>query len=447
MTMKNALNSVVSLFSIRGHSQAACNVIQDYQNTRLRRLVVHAYNRVPYYRTLFDRSKIKPETIRTSADLSMVPITSKKDLRALPTEDLLASGVDRQRLIEHTTSGSTGEPFTIRRTWLEERLLNVLRRRAMHYFGLRMDDRQVTIGLTGAHHPRNNQLLLTLLRNLRLYRSTKVDCRQPLEDIVRALRNLRIDVLGGYPGVLARIATILNQDGGSGAIHPRFVAVGGEVLSPRMRDQMSRAFAAPVFDMYGSHEFNLLAWQCKQSGEYHVCSDGLILEVLKEGRSAAPGEWGEVVGTNLHSFAMPFIRYRLGDVVQNGSLTCRCGQPYPTLRQIRGRMIDYFQLDDGRMIHPYDLVVRVLDKAPWIGQYQLVQEKESLIALRAVASRQPTDSEVLLLQHSMKAALGTSTEFRLLLVPEIAIEPSGKYRVSRSLVNSLYDETTSMPGK
>jgi hypothetical protein len=110
-------------------------------------------------------------------------------------------------------------------------------------------------------------------------------------------------------------------------------------------------------------------------------------------------------------------------------------------------MIDYFQLDDGRMIHPYDLVVRVLDNAPWIGQYQLVQEKESLIALRAVASRQPTDSEVLLLQHSMKAALGTSTEFRLLLVPEVAIEPSGKYRVSRSLVNSLYDESSSVPGK
>jgi phenylacetate-CoA ligase len=443
--VKDSLNTVVSLLTLRGHSKAACKVIQDYQNTRLRRLILHAYKRVPYYRELFNRSGVRPEIIRTGADLPAIPITSKKDLRASPVEHLLASGVDRQKLIEHTTSGSTGEPFTIRRTWLEERLLNVLRRRAMHSFGRRMDDRQVSIGLAGRHHPGNGQLPLALLRTLRLYRSTGIDCRRPLEDIVCALRNLHIDVLGGYPGVLARIAMILNRDG-AGGIHPRFVAVAGEVLTPTMRHQITRAFAAPVFDTYASHEFNLLAWQCKQSGEYHICSDGLILEVLKDGRAAAPGEWGEVVGTNLHSFAMPFIRYRLGDLVQNGSPSCRCGQPYPTLREIRGRMIDYFQLEDGRMIHPYDIVVRVLEKAPWIGHYQLVQEKESLIVLRAVASRQPTEREVLLLHHSVKAVLGTSTEFRLLLVPEIVMEPSGKYRVSRSLVNSLYEEATKGPG-
>ena len=94
-----------------------------------------------------------------------------------------------------------------------------------------------------------------------------------------------------------------------------------------MRQQITQGFRAPVFEMYDSHEFNLLAWECSATGEMHISDYGMILEVLRDGRPVREGERGEVVGTNLYAYTMPFIRYRLGDIVTKGSEVCRLRQP------------------------------------------------------------------------------------------------------------------------
>lgn len=223
-------------------------------------------------------------------------------------------------------------------------------------------------------------------------------------------------------------------------IRPRFLVVGAEVLTPLMRHQITKAFETPVFEVYGSHEFNLVASECKETGELHTCDDCMIVEVLKDGRPAATGERGEVVGTGLHSFAMPFIRYQLGDIVTKGFETCRCGQPFSTIRTVQGRMLDYFPLPGGRMIHPYEIVLILVNTAStWVRQYQLIQEREDRIILRAVPSTTPTPQELARLEEPVINFLGQDVEFKVVLVPEIQLEPSGKFRVSRSLVKSAYD--------
>jgi phenylacetate-CoA ligase len=206
-----------------------------------------------------------------------------------------------------------------------------------------------------------------------------------------------------------------------------------------MRRQITKAFKAPVFEAYTSREFGVIAWECKETGELHTSDDSVIVEVLKDGRPGAKGERGEVVGTSLHSFAMPFIRYSLGDIVTKGSETCRCGQPFSAIRGIQGRMIDYFPLPGGRMIHPYEIVLALLQEAPWIRQYQLIQEREDRIALRVVPSITPTPQELARLKEAVSKLLGRDVEFRVVLVPEIQLEPNGKFRVSRSFVKSAYD--------
>ncbi|MGH7799095.1 MAG: phenylacetate--CoA ligase family protein [Thermodesulfobacteriota bacterium] len=373
------------------------------------------------------------------ADLSAIPITSKTDLQSLPPEEVIAHGMDPKHLITHTTSGSSGEPFTLRRTWFEERLLGAFRLRALHYFGLRVRDRTVSIALLRPTHSSDFQLPLRILQALGLYHKVQIDCLLPPQDILHSLRDFRPDVLTGFSGVISHLAQIMN-DNDRQVIHPRFVLVGAEVLTPLMRHQITKAFGTPVFELYGSHEFNLIAWECKRTGELHTCDDNLILEVVNEGRPAGIGERGEVVGTNLHSFAMPFIRYRLGDIVTKGLETCQCGQPFSTIRAIQGRMIDYFPLPGGRVLHPYEiLAILRLDAASWIRQYQLIQEREDRIILKVVPSTTPQPQKIASVEESVTALLGRGVEFQVVLVPEIQLEPSGKFRVLRSLVNSAYE--------
>ena len=206
-----------------------------------------------------------------------------------------------------------------------------------------------------------------------------------------------------------------------------------------MRKQIQAAFRAPIFEIYASHEFNMIAWQCKETGEFHVCDDGLVLEVIKDGRPARPGERGEVVATNLHSFAMPYLRYRLGDVVTKGSEACRCGQPFSTIRAIQGRMIDYFCLPRGKLIHPYEVITILVEDTDWIRQYRLVQEREDRIVVQVIPSTPISAGRVSMLKDRMSRVLGPETEIDVTLVTEIPLESSGKFRVSRSLVHSEYD--------
>src|SRR5207247_9280167 len=105
----------------------------------------------------------------------------------------------------------------------------------------------------------------------------------------------------------------------------------------------------------------------------------IFLEIVQGKRPVNESESGEVVGTDLHSFAMPIIRYRLGDMVTKGSESCRCGQPFSTIRALRRRMRDYFVLPGARMLHPYEVAIAVgVERVmtPWVREFQITQERE-----------------------------------------------------------------------
>ncbi len=430
-----APNPVSTLYSMLRHPHVGREQLVAFQNERVCRLVAHAYRHVPYYRGLFDRHGLKPQDIRTVDDLGAVPITSRSDLQALPVEEIIARNVDPGSLITRSSSGSSGRPFIVRRTWLEERLHGAFRWRALHALGLRASDKICYVMGTW-NTQGQDQLAKRILDTLGMARRKVIDALQPPEDIVQALQKFRPTVVGGYPGVLARIAQTVNREA-LRSLRLRFVNPGGEVLTPLMRQQIQDGFSAPVYETYGSIEFYLLAWECQTTGEYHSCDDGLIIEVLRDGVPAAEGERGELVGTDLHSFAMPLIRYQLGDVVTKGGQTCRCGQPFSTIRSIQGRMIDYFVLPGNRVVHPYEFGVR---NVSWIREFQVTQERLDSIVMKVVPFHTPSTQEMAALVHPVIALLGSDVQFQVVLIPKIPREANGKFRVYRSHIRSAYDE-------
>lgn len=437
--MKFVIRPLTTIPVLFLHSLVGRKWIELYRNQQLNRLVFHAYKYVPYYRELFSRAGIKPCDIRTAEDLKTIPITSKKDIQQLPPNSIISNGIDPESLIVRKTSGSSGESMIIKRTWFEERLLQAFRYRAMFSIGYRMNDRFASIQLNREIDPNDNQILLRIANTFGFNLKLKIDCRQPFENILRSLAAYRPEILSGYPGVLSMVAermTDLNRR----KITPRLVITGGEVLTPSMRKQISRSFCAPVFDVYGSHEYNLIAWECLLTGEYHVSDDSLILEIIENGNPVKEGEMGEVVATNLHSFAMPFIRYRLGDIVTKGSSVCRCGKPFSTIKSIQGRMIDYLHLPDGRIIHPYEITSWIRkESSQWIQKYQMLQESKDRIIMQVIPFENFPPQKFKDIEEKIRLFLGKDVEFQITLVNSIDIEKTGKFRVSRSMVHSRYD--------
>ena len=435
-----------SALAVRRHAAGSRAELKAFQDAQLRRLVCHAYESVPLYRKLFDKHRLHPRHIRGTVDLDLIPIISKQDMRAQPAQHLLAKGVDTTRLLTARTSGSSGEPFVIRRTWTEQSLQYLMRLRAFSAMGVRIGDRTATVGLVRRQDAMDAKVFGRALELTGLRQTIRIDGLQEPSEVVSQLQAFRPDILTGMPGMLCRVADYLIATGIRQAITPRMLIVGGEVLTPVMRRTLEQAFGAPVRQTYASHEFPLLAWECNSSGEFHTCDDGVILELLNEGQLAGVGERGEVVATNLHSYAMPFIRYRLGDIATRGKCDSTCGQPFSSIRQIQGRMIDYFRLPDGRMIHPYQILSSLIGGGDsWIRQYQLVQEQLDRIVLRVLPTNTPELDQVARIERSVLPLLGPQVQFKVQLVPDLPLEHTGKFRPSRSLVCSAHDVASVRP--
>ena len=140
------------------HPRASRAELEAFQGERLRHLVDHAYARVPFYRELFDCHGVSPRHVRDVRDLAKLPITSKADLRGQPATAVIAAGHHPDRLIAVTTSGSSGEPLEVRRTWLEQNLLHLFRLRTHRQLGRRYGDRLARIARRRPTHRRDNKL-------------------------------------------------------------------------------------------------------------------------------------------------------------------------------------------------------------------------------------------------------------------------------------------------
>jgi phenylacetate-CoA ligase len=418
---------------IRAHAWTREQILA-FQTRRLQALVRHASRRVPYYRRLFEQAGLRPDDIRSLDDLSRIPITSRADIQRLPPGDVLSGGADPVRLILHSTSGASGEPLRVWRTFFEEYLLRAFRLKEQLARGMRLRDRRA--GVVLADRPAGLERVpggRPFYSRLGLLRRERASCLLPTQEILARLRALEPDILGGYGGSIAWIAGSMTEEDRA-RIRPRLVLTGAETLTPEMRQQISQGFGAPVFDFYASHEYSLLASECPRGGRYHVTEWNVILEVFRDGRPAGPGEEGEVVATALHSYTMPFIRYRLNDLVTLGETPCSCGAPVSTLSRILGRTIEQFVLPDGKVIHPYALVLPLLAEAPWLRRYQIVQDRADRVLVKIIPFANPSAEAVAAVARRMAAALEGQLTVEIELVEDIPPEPSGKYRPYYSLV-------------
>jgi phenylacetate-CoA ligase len=345
-----------------------------------------------------------------------------------PPGDLIARGVDPASLVVHHSGGSTGTPVCIRRTRFEDRLLQAYRLAVLFRLGMKVTDRRAAIVMGSRQAP-------TLLSRLGLLRHEELDCTLPAEALLGQLRAAAPDVLRGYPGTLSWVAGQLTaQDRAS--IRPRFITTDSEMMTADMRARIREGFGVGVIDFYDSHEFNMIAWECRHGGTYHVSDCSMIAEIVKDGRPAAPGEAGELVGTALHSWAVPYIRYCLDDVVTRGPLHCSCGAPNATIAHIQGRMLDRFPLPGGRTIHPYTLVRPLLNSSPWIRRFQIVQEQLGRIRVRVVPmpGEAPGPEALAKLEHALAASLEEPMTFAIDLTDSIPSAANGKFRPYYSMV-------------
>ncbi|MGH8851828.1 MAG: phenylacetate--CoA ligase family protein [Casimicrobiaceae bacterium] len=429
-----AVEHAHTLHRLWRHRDASRAALRQFQVRKLRVLVAHCRRDVAAYREHWRAADLSPADITTPEDIRHLPTIGKNELRSRPVGATIVDGADPRRLVRHLTSGSSGQPFTIYRSKREEHLLNLFRMRAYARVGVRLFDRIA----------RFQQMPLDRLRRcwpgrlrqgLGIYREEVLDAMAPVDEMIEQLLRCRPDVVAGYASTLQHVAAGLRERGLDRTLHPRVVFTGAEVLGTAARRRIEQAFSAPLVDLYGSHEFNLLASQCRESDGYHVCDDNVLLEVLGEdGRPVGIGETGEVVATALHSYTMPFVRYRTGDLAIRGPDACPCGRAFSTLRAIQGRATDYLRLPGGRCVHPFVITGYVAEReAGWVSQLQLVETDLGRVLLKIQPESAPRPEDIERVRAFGAAILGADVHFDVTLVDGFVPHRSGKFPLYVSL--------------
>ncbi|MEC9368692.1 MAG: hypothetical protein VX871_08365 [Pseudomonadota bacterium] len=405
--------------------------LRTYQEALLQPLLQHARQHSAFY-----RGRLDPVLGRGEPDFarwSELPILTRAEAQAKGTA-LSAKQVPPHlgTVSRDETSGSTGRPLRFLKTELTDVAGLAMTDRLYRWWG--MDGRK---RLASFVSPRRGVKPGTVQRGWRqgfpqgehLVRETSGDMAAHVDWLAAANASYLIS----YSSLLPSMASIV-LDRRERLPMERIVARGG-VVTAEMRALCLDAFGAGIADQYGADEIGQIACECPHCGAYHVSAEGVFLEVVDEsGAAVGAGATGRVLLTNLYNYAMPLIRYEIGDMAVVAGPDRSCPIRLPRLEKIIGRYRNVFRLRDGRVLFP-NMPMSGFRKYIPCQQLQVVQTSFERIEVRYVedGSGRPADS--IGLETWMRNYLDPCFQVEAVVVDEIPRSPSGKYEDFVSVVD------------
>jgi phenylacetate-CoA ligase len=376
-----------------------------FQGTELQRLLRHAYANVPFYRERLDAAGVDPSRIASAADLQSIPLLDRDGAQeSTPRRKSLAPPFIS---VTKNTSGSTGQPLEFGYEADSEAWRQAIRMRGYGWAGYREGNR--TLHLWSDPPPKRRRTWWRTVRHRAwvatdrgLRRDVYVDATVRSEELwnrsVELIRRKRPRTIVCYSQAGVELARyVVASDLRDWETIP--VICGAEPLLPGDRDILTQAFGPAVFETYGNREVMLMATECEAHEGLHLQAENLVVEVVvreqdaDEGRPAAPGEVGEVVVTDLHNLAMPFIRYVTGDLAAAADPSpCRCGRGLPRIASVEGRTSDFLEDSAGREVSGIALMTLFVELAPAVRQFQVVQRADRSLTVRVVPTPRFDDS-------------------------------------------------------
>lgn len=308
-------------------------------------LLRHAHEHVPFFRALWDAHGVRPDDIRSLADLPKLPMIDKESVVAAGNE-AIDRRLDPEALDKMSTSGTSGRAITMRRVYSEMRLVRRSYLRSLFLNGARPWHRNVTMASTWLSN-KKGLFIKTFAKTRHIYPKDTIDQQ------IQTLHEFKARNLMGQTGGLYLLAREILRRGETFPL--KLLAPTGATLMPQMRQAMREAFRTEPRDLYGAVELGAVSWQCKR-GNYHVDADRMLVEIVdSDGNPVPKGQTGQVVCTTLHGYSLPLIRYRLRDVASMSTETCDCGVRFPLMNAVQGRINDFLPTPTGELVSPHYL--------------------------------------------------------------------------------------------
>ena len=400
--------------------------IEELQRKKLRLIIQYSYDNVPYYHKIFRELNLRPNDIKTAEDLSKLPVLTK-DIVRNNMGKLVAKNIHVSELIESNSSGSTGEPLKFYITQESQDMSNAAAFRGWGWAGFFMGDK--IVNLAGFPY---QMIGKTELSKRIAYAITRHQFLQAfnldentINRYVEFIRKYKPKAIRGYSSSIYLLAKAM-EGYGIHDIQPHAIITHGETLSGEMRQTIEKQFGCKVFDGYGG-EGMLVAMQCGEQGGYHLTTENLVVEFIKQNKHVSAGELGEIVLTDLTNYGMPFIRYKIGDVGKPSDDTCSCGRGLPLMESIEGRVPDMIMTPCGKVLIVH-FFTGLFEYIGGVDQFQILQETSDELIIRLVKNSKFSDTDEVRIIREIQGYAGEDVRIAIDFVEEIPVSRSGKRR-------------------
>ena len=407
--------------------------IKKIQDEKLVKQVKYVYDNVKYYRDLMDKKGVKPEDIKSTADLHKLPFLKKDDLREAYPYGLLATDLNKCVRI-HSTSGTTGKRVVAFYTQNDIDMWEECTARALVAAGATEEDVvQVCYGYglftggSGIHGGSHKVGCLTLPMS-----SGNTD-RQ-----IQFMMDLNSTILCCTPSYAAYLGENLKEKGYTPEDNKLKAGIfGAEPWTEEMRRDIEKALGIKAYDIYGLTEISGpgVAFECEEQKGMHINEDHFIAEIIDPdtGEVLPEGTKGELVFTSLDKEAFPLIRYRTRDICILSREKCSCGRTFVRMTKPMGRSDD-MMIIRGVNVFPSQIET-VLLNCGYAPNYQIILDRVNnsdtfdINVEMGTEDFSDTPKEITKrekkLQDAMKAMLGINPKVHL-LAPKSIPRSEGK---------------------
>ncbi len=309
----------------------------------LKDILVWTSTNVPYYQSYFQSMGKKPEELELD-DFQLVI----KDMYIKNHEQFQAEGLDKQSLKYASTSGTTMMPLKVVKTQMDyyTQLKNMWSYRTSEY-GIKTSTKNLNLYFFN-ERPETSYISgngITLNIN-----TSKMDIDWFLSN-VDFIEDFKPEYVMAYTGSFMRLLAFYEKCSRRLPKSIRNIEFIGEPLMNYQLQVVNSFTDAQVILNYSSTEVLGIAISCKQR-HMHCIDKNVVVEIMKNGSTCGYGQEGDIVLTSIFSKAMPFIRYKIGDigVLRNGN-ECSCGNTNDIIEITKGRSIDFIELYNGERIH------------------------------------------------------------------------------------------------
>jgi phenylacetate-CoA ligase len=417
--------------------------LQDLQWRRIGELLEHAYANVPYYSDVMRRLGVEPSSLVRERSLARLPLLDRATINE-QAASLRAGNVAPDRFVANGTGGSTGEPLRFfddrngfgwgtAALWRAQRWIGIdVGERSAYLWGANFDLTSFR-GVTG-------RVKSSLLNTLMLSAWELSDSTAPV--FWRRLFAYRPRLLVAYAGALHEMAVILGPDR-EPIPSLRAIVVSADLLTDEARATIEACFKVPVYNRYGGRDIKFIAQECTARQGLHINAENVLVEIVKDGKPVPSGEVGEIAITRLDNFAMPFVRYRSGDLATMTATYCTCGRSLPLLQKLEGRTQDAIVTAEGRVISGL-FFFHMFKDCPDVRAFQIHQTALDRLLILVVLAGQSGFSSRARVDRIIRQHFGAGMRIEFEVRDSIPLTRSGKRRVVVSYLHSSPDSSESL---